>query len=90
MSCGFFDLANISVDRHVGFLSRLKNLHACAEIICMTAEVAKPTCFCRKLSSEGCSVDRRVGSQMSEDCFVDRHVGFLAPPPKTYDRDVGF
>ena len=31
-ACGFLDLANIFVDRHVGFLARLK----------------KPTCLCRK------------------------------------------
>ena len=91
-ACGFLDLANIFVDRHVGFLPRpkkptclcrknnraSKNPHSCPEkIICVTAEVAKPTHLCRKVSSEGCSVDRRVGFQMSEDFFVDRHVGFL-------------
>ena len=81
-ACGLFDLANIFVVRHVDFLwvfyRASKKPHSCAEkIICVTAEIAKPTHLCRKLSSEGCCVDRPVGFQMSEDCFVDRHVGFL-------------
>ena len=76
-ACGFLDLAAIFVDRHVGFLARLK----------------KPTCLCRKNSlQERKSLKTHMPVQKIEfrRLFCRQACGFFGPAAKNPRQGCGF